>query len=106
MNISEKVAYLKGLMSGLAFDESTKEAKMFNAIIDALDDISMSLTDLEENQGELEELVTRNTSNIPKSRSTSTAVSKRAGWRRSMRARRSCSAARRPTTRSTSWRCV
>ena len=39
MNISEKVAYLKGLMSGLAFDESTKEAKMFNAIIDALEDV-------------------------------------------------------------------
>ena len=57
MNISEKVAYLKGLMSGLSFDETTKEAKMFSAIIDALDDISMSLTDLEENQGELEELV-------------------------------------------------
>lgn len=57
MNISEKVAYLKGLMSGLSFDESTKEAKMFQAIIDALDDIAMSMTDLEENQGELEELV-------------------------------------------------
>ena len=57
MNIAEKVAYLRGLLQGLSFDEDSKEAKVFNAIIDTLDEIAMAMTDLEENQGELEELV-------------------------------------------------
>ena len=57
MNIAEKVAYLRGLLKGLSFDENSKEAKVFDAIIDTLDEIAMAITDLEENQGELEELV-------------------------------------------------
>lgn len=57
MNIAEKVAYLRGLLKGLSFDEDSKEAKVFEAIIDTLDEIAMAVTDLEENQGELEELV-------------------------------------------------
>ena len=57
MNIAERVAYLRGLMNGLSFDPDSKEAKVFEAIIDALDDVSMAITDLEENQGEIEELV-------------------------------------------------
>ncbi|MGI5895816.1 MAG: CD1247 N-terminal domain-containing protein [Oscillospiraceae bacterium] len=57
MNIAEKVAYLRGLLQGLSFDEDSKEAKVFDAIIDTLDEIAMAITDLEENQGELEELV-------------------------------------------------
>lgn len=57
MNIAEKVAYLRGLLAGLSLDESSKESKLFDAIIDTLDEIAMAITDLEENQGELEELV-------------------------------------------------
>lgn len=57
MNIAEKVAYLRGLLNGLSFDDDSKEAKVFEAIIDALDEIAMAITDLEENQGEMEELV-------------------------------------------------
>lgn len=57
MNIAEKVAYLRGLLKGLSFDENSKEAKVFDAIIDTLDEIALAITDLEENQGELEELV-------------------------------------------------
>jgi DNA-directed RNA polymerase subunit RPC12/RpoP len=57
MNIAEKVAYLRGLLKGLSFGEDSKEAKVFDAIIDTLDEIAMAITDLEENQGELEELV-------------------------------------------------
>jgi len=57
MNISEKVAFLRGLMSGLSFDEDSKEAKVFEAIIDTLDEIALSITDLEENQGEMDELL-------------------------------------------------
>lgn len=57
MNIAEKVAYLRGLLNGLSFDVDSKESKMFEAVIDALDEIAMAVTDLEENQGEMEELV-------------------------------------------------
>ena len=57
MNISEKVAFLRGLMKGLSFDENSKEAKLYDAIIDTLDEIAMAITDLEENQDEMNELV-------------------------------------------------
>ena len=38
MNISEKVAYIKGLSEGLSLDETTKEGKLIAAIIDILDE--------------------------------------------------------------------
>ena len=57
MNISEKVAFLRGLLKGLSFDENSKEAKLYDAIIDTLDEIAMAITDLEENQDEMNELV-------------------------------------------------
>ena len=34
MNISEKAAYLKGLISGMEYDVNTKEGKLFAGIID------------------------------------------------------------------------
>ena len=37
MEISEKVAYLKGLAEGLQLDGETKEGKVLLAIIDVLD---------------------------------------------------------------------
>lgn len=42
--ISEKVAYLDGLMEGLDI-EDPKLKKLFNAIIDALDDVAEELAD-------------------------------------------------------------
>lgn len=48
MNISEKVAYIKGLAEGLALDDTTKEGKLLAAIIDVLDDISVEIDDVEE----------------------------------------------------------
>ena len=49
MTITEKVAYLKGLADGLAIDtEKSKEGKLIAAIIDVLEDMGMSLEDLEE----------------------------------------------------------
>ena len=39
MNITEKVAYLKGLVEGLKLDEKDDTVKVINAIIDVLDDI-------------------------------------------------------------------
>ena len=50
MTISEKVAYLKGLAEGLAIDtEKSKEGKLINVMIGILEEIGMSIEDLEEN---------------------------------------------------------
>ena len=49
MTISEKVAYLKGLADGLAIDtEKSKEGKLIHEIIGILEEIGMSIEDLEE----------------------------------------------------------
>lgn len=53
MNISEKVAYIKGLAEGLSLDESTKEGKLLAAIIDILDDVSVEIDDIEETISDL-----------------------------------------------------
>ena len=45
MTIAERVAYLKGLAEGLNLGSDTKEAKLFNAIIDVLEDIALELED-------------------------------------------------------------
>ena len=39
MNLTEKVAYLKGLMDGMEIDLETKEGKLFAAIADVLEDL-------------------------------------------------------------------
>ncbi|MBQ7048376.1 MAG: hypothetical protein IJN86_05450, partial [Clostridia bacterium] len=57
MNISEKAAYLKGLMEGMKIDDSTNEGKLFKAIADLLEDISLSVLDLEDGQSYLEEYI-------------------------------------------------
>jgi len=48
MTVSEKVAYLKGLMEGLELDKNTKEGKILNAVVDVLQDIALSIEDLED----------------------------------------------------------
>lgn len=48
MTISEKSAYLKGLMDGLKLDTETAEGKMISAIVDLLGDVTKKLTDVEE----------------------------------------------------------
>lgn len=57
MNISEKAAYLKGLMEGMKIDETTNEGKLFKAIAELLEDISLSVLDLEDGQSYLEEYI-------------------------------------------------
>ena len=50
MTISEKVAYLKGLAEGLNLDtEKSKEGKLIQVMIGILEEIGMSIEDLEEN---------------------------------------------------------
>ena len=48
MTISEKSAYLKGLMDGLKLNTETDEGKMIAAIVDLLGDVTRRLTDVEE----------------------------------------------------------
>ena len=50
MTITEKVAYLKGLAEGLNIDtDKSKEGKLINVMIGILEEIGLSIEDLEEN---------------------------------------------------------
>ena len=53
MNLTEKIAYIKGLAEGLNLDESKPEVKVINAIVDLLDDMAYSVADMEELYDEL-----------------------------------------------------
>ncbi len=48
MTITERIAYLKGLAEGLDLDKESKEGKLFAAIIDALEDMALELSDTTE----------------------------------------------------------
>ena len=48
MTISEKAAYLKGLMDGLELDTEKAEGKMIAAIVDLMGDVTRRLADVEE----------------------------------------------------------
>ena len=50
MTISEKVAYLKGFAEGLNLDtEKSKEGKLISVMIGILEEVGLSIEDLEEN---------------------------------------------------------
>lgn len=53
MTISEKVAYIKGLAEGLNLDCEDKNSKVLKAIIELLEDIALSVEDLEDGCAEL-----------------------------------------------------
>ena len=48
MTISEKSAYLKGLMDGLKLNTEADEGKMIAAIVDLLGDVTRKITDIED----------------------------------------------------------
>ena len=48
MTISEKSAYLKGLMDGLSLNTESDEGKMIAAMVDLLGDMAKRITDIEE----------------------------------------------------------
>jgi len=48
MTITEKSAYLKGLMDGLNLNTQSDEGKMIAAIVDLLGDVTQRMTDIEE----------------------------------------------------------
>ena len=53
MGVSEKVAYLKGLMEGLNIDENSDYGKLFKAIVSVLDEVSLEIEDLTDEVMEL-----------------------------------------------------
>ncbi|MGN0624629.1 MAG: CD1247 N-terminal domain-containing protein [Oscillospiraceae bacterium] len=57
MELSNKVAYLKGLMDGLKIDDSTNEGKVLLAMADILDEIALTVEDVADEVDEVVELV-------------------------------------------------
>lgn len=47
MTLSEKSAYLRGLMEGLKIDTDKGEGKLLSAIVDMLEDVSYAISDIE-----------------------------------------------------------
>ena len=48
MTISEKAAYLKGLMDGLNLDTEKAEGKLISAIVELMGDVTKKLSDVED----------------------------------------------------------
>ena len=55
MNVSEKIAYLKGLVEGLDIKAGSREDKLISAVVDVLDSISEELDGLNENAADMAE---------------------------------------------------
>lgn len=55
--LKERVSYLKGLAEGMQISDSTNEGKLLKAMIDVLDDMAMTIEDIEEIQDEISEQV-------------------------------------------------
>lgn len=53
MTISEKVAYIKGLAEGLELDSNDKNSKVLKSIIELLEDMALTVEDLEDGCAEL-----------------------------------------------------
>ncbi len=55
MTISERVAYVKGLAEGMKLDNDSNEGKLFNAILDVLNDISEEIDAIYDDQLDIAE---------------------------------------------------
>ena len=55
MTTSEKVAYLKGLAEGAGLDPASKDGKLFQTVIDILEDLAYDIEDVNTAVGELAE---------------------------------------------------
>ena len=49
MTLSEKAAYLKGLMDGIKLDTEKDENRLLKAVVDLIQDMAVSIDDLEDN---------------------------------------------------------
>lgn len=57
MTVTEKVAYLKGLMDASELNEESKETRILKAMADVLEDLALTVSDLEDDYAELSEQV-------------------------------------------------
>lgn len=57
MKLTERVSYLQGLMDGLEIDETTKEGKVLAQMADILQEMALSIEDIEGEINEVVELV-------------------------------------------------
>jgi ribosomal protein S27E len=57
MKNTERVSYIRGLMEGLELDADKKEVKVLNAIVDLLDDIAFSMSEMEGNLNDMADQV-------------------------------------------------
>lgn len=48
MTLTEKIAYIKGLTEGLKLDDEKSEVKVINAIVDLLDDMATTISNMED----------------------------------------------------------
>lgn len=57
MTVTERVAYVRGLFEGLDFGENKKEGKILSAMLDLMEDMALSIDDLEEENEALQEVI-------------------------------------------------
>ena len=57
MELSNKVAYLKGLIDGLKIDDSTNEGRVLLAMAEILDEMALTIEDVSDEVDEVVELV-------------------------------------------------
>lgn len=51
----EKISYLRGLADGLDVKSDTKEGKLFNALLEVIEEMADSISDIVEEQDEMNE---------------------------------------------------
>ena len=57
MTVTEKAAYIKGLAEMAHFDKETDEVKLLKAMVDVIEEMALTIADLEDEVAMLEELV-------------------------------------------------
>ncbi|MCH5183514.1 MAG: hypothetical protein J1E00_04980 [Oscillospiraceae bacterium] len=57
MTVTEKAAYIKGLMDGMKLDKESDQGRLFTAIADLLEDLSLSVADLEDETSAMREYI-------------------------------------------------
>ena len=57
MNVSEKAAFIKGLIEGLDIDTKKGEGKVISAMADLLEDLALTIQDLEDENATLREYI-------------------------------------------------
>ncbi|MGN0452687.1 MAG: CD1247 N-terminal domain-containing protein [Ruminococcus sp.] len=57
MTLTEKISYIRGLADGLKLDENKDEVKVLNAIMELLEDMAVSVADLEDLYDEMSDYI-------------------------------------------------